>query len=590
MEVDEDSAIPHPHVGDVGMVGADGEACSPHAKMAEDEGANPQNRSPPQAQTNYWAEEERVRDMLAKCFDIGILPVGWDIGELSEEGTKAHFTLNPSLDEIKVKWLKERTVTVIFHKGSKNLSKKVKEEVARAYEHIWMGEEHFDPSITRGRVCIESSNVLSYIAKDTRVLEWMIQEGDIRVALRGSRRWYNIAFKPWLTKKEIQDLRKEATNNYFFIRILDVPSDAYCYLESAAELSIGKVIKVYLSERDARTPQLINVRIDIAIETLPRLKETLSFTTFQGKIIELKVANAQTPWCSRCRRYYHLADDCPRQRRRRDPSPTPSPNSSGAPSFNSAHPSRPSPRTSPSNRRNSRREATPTPSRNESPTTSVGRGRPVDSHGSGSRRHSENQQRSRNTAKSSSRISNESGRPTKQPSYSRKLGPRGSRGPQGIAPRDGMVARDNPNFSLAYPTRAEEGIQSRAQGGITKEATQPRPRDQEDTRASTSKSQSLSGSKDECRQETTPTKQRRRLGEDMREYRIEEQVEGEHSSASVARKDQANQAQGSMKRNRRQATSKGGKREWEKHMLPLLFMTTVEGTFALAWSTSQAEG
>ncbi|GBG90595.1 hypothetical protein CBR_g50938 [Chara braunii] len=258
---------------DVGMIGADGLANSPKPQAVGDEAVDNQNRSPPQAQTNYWAEEERVRDMLAKCFDIGILPSGWDIGELKEEGTTAHFTLNPSLDEIKVRWLKKRTVTVIFQEGSKNLPRKMKEEVIRAYEDIWMGEERFEQSITRGRVCIESSNVLSYIAKDVMVTQWMLQEGETRVALRG--RWHSIAFKPWLTKKEIQEARKEASLTYFWIKILDVPIDAFCYLESAAELSIGPVIKVYPPERDARTPQLINVRIDMAVDALPKLKETV---------------------------------------------------------------------------------------------------------------------------------------------------------------------------------------------------------------------------------------------------------------------------------------------------------------------------
>ncbi|GBG62289.1 hypothetical protein CBR_g29897 [Chara braunii] len=150
---------PQPHGGDVGMVGEDEVipqgATTPQIER-EEEGKE-QNRSPPPAHTNYWApqwaEEERVRDMLPKCYDdVGIVPSGWDIGELREDGTKAHFILNPSLDEIKIKWLKERTVTVIFQEGSKNLPKKLKEEVIRVFEDIWLGEKRFDEAITRGRV------------------------------------------------------------------------------------------------------------------------------------------------------------------------------------------------------------------------------------------------------------------------------------------------------------------------------------------------------------------------------------------------------------------------------------------------------
>ncbi|GBG84176.1 hypothetical protein CBR_g38149 [Chara braunii] len=406
-----DEASPKPHGGDVGMVGADGAAASPQPHNEEDEAANPQNRSPPPAETNYWAEEERVMGMLAKCFNIRVLPTGWDIGELSKDGSKAHFTLNPSLDEIKVKWLKERIVTVIFQEGSKNLPKKIKEEVIRAFEDIWMGEERFDPVITRGRVCIESNNVLSYIAKNARVTEWMLQEEETRVALRG--RWYSIAFKPWLTKKEIQDAKRDTTQIYFWLRILDVPIDAYCYLESSVEHSIGQVMKVYPPEKDARTPQLINVRIDMALEALPRLKETIFFITFQGQLIELKVANAQTPWCSRCRRFYHLVEDCPRQQRRRDPSLIPSVSSSASEGQqSSSHGAR-----------------------------SQGRGNSEAQRLTG--RHSRSPEKS-----SSSKGSRVERRRFKQPVYSSTLHPLGGGGPTTSQGRtEGMFVRNNPFFS-----------------------------------------------------------------------------------------------------------------------------------------------
>ncbi|GBG79843.1 hypothetical protein CBR_g30108 [Chara braunii] len=305
------------------MVGADEdipkEAVTPGAEAEEKN--RDQNRSPPPAHTNYWPEEDRVRDMLSKCYDVGILPSGWDIGEIREDGNKAQVILNPSLDKIKVKWLKEKTVTVIFLEGSKNLPKKLKEEVIRAFEDIWLGEKRFDEVIMRGRVCIESSNVLSYVAKDKAVTEWMFEEKEIRVALRG--RWYSMAFKPWMTKAEIQDARRDEDRQYFWIRVIDVPIDTYCYLEAAAEGAIGPVRKVYPPEQDARTPRLINVRLDIAIEVLSRLKESFEFTTFQGQVITVQVAHARSPWCSKCRRFFHLADQCPRRQRRRSPSPTP---------------------------------------------------------------------------------------------------------------------------------------------------------------------------------------------------------------------------------------------------------------------------
>ncbi|GBG77127.1 hypothetical protein CBR_g23453 [Chara braunii] len=391
-----------PHGVDVGMIGAEGEATTPRVQNNVEEVVGPQNRSPPQAQTNYWVEEERVQEMLAKCYDIGILPAGWDIGELKEEGMKAHFTLNPSLDEIKVKWLKERTVTVIFQDGSKNLLKKIKEDVIRAYESIWLGEGRFDPSVMRGRVSIESSNVLSYIAKDVRVVELMLQEG-----------------------------------------------------ESVVESSIGHVLKTYPSEKDARTPRLINVRMDLSLEALPRLKETISFTTFQGQLIELKVANAQTPWCS----------------------------------------------------------------------------------------------------------------PT---------------GPQQTVDPYGNI-RVNPFFS---PLRDQAmGVQNGHNVAASNGQLQQRYVEQMGQQSSGAPDPSSSSQRP--RTDTTPTKQRRQIGENDDVVRIEEEVDEKHSVTSLSKSGELRmkeQGLSPLKRNRRQST-KGGDCEWEKHLLPLLFITTVEGNFTLAWST-----
>ncbi|GBG71256.1 hypothetical protein CBR_g8678 [Chara braunii] len=420
-----------------------------------------------------------------------------------------------------------------------------------------MGEGRFDVAITRGRVCIESSNVLSSIAKDTRVTEWMIQEGETRVALRG--RWYSIAFKPWLTKKELQDARKEASQNYFWIKVLDVPIDAFCYLESAAEHLIGQVLKVYPSERDARTPQLINVRMDMALESLPRLKESISFTTFQGQLIELKVANAQTPWCTRCRRYFHVSDNCTRQGRRRAPSPAPSSSSSSRSSYHSGS-------------RGGRRSG----------------GRPPSPAGSAGRR-------SASPPRSHSR---EEGRP-EQPTYSGPLRPLGGSSHSAQPGATGMSVRDNPSFSpfVRGERKEAEGSSPRAEGatgvrsmvlgenedrncvftpwkglGGGEVATSSRnpqgPLGRVNASASSSQGPRL---------ETTPTKLRRRLSEDMGAVRIAEEIEAEPSTSSTPTQPKPS-AHGSLKRNRRQTTnSKSGDRDWEKHLLPLLFVATAEG-------------
>ncbi|GBG86843.1 hypothetical protein CBR_g42126 [Chara braunii] len=523
------------------MVGAEGTA-TPGPQAGGEEETDKQNRSPPPSQTNYWIEEERVRDMLSRCFDAGMLPSGWDIGEMKEEGQNAHFTLNPSLDEIKVKWLKERTVTVIFQEGSKNLPKKIKEDVIRAFENIWIGEGRFDSTITRGRVCIESSNVLSYVAKDWKVVEWMLEEQEARVSLRG--RWHSIIFKPWMTKVEIQEAKNEADRNYFWIRILDVPLDAFCYLESSVEQAIGTVQKVYPSEKDARTPQLINVRMDIDVDFLPRVKELISFTTYQGQLIELKVANALTPWCSTCRRYFHRAEDCIRTRRRRGSSPhrqqSPTPSSSSSAS-SSVPPSEGS------GRRNSPSSPRSSQGRDRQPSASRSGGRSVRSHKSSSR------------GKSPVELVE---RRSKQPTYKGKLAP-GSVGGGGTPDQpQGVSMRENPMFSpgmgnmdaLLHAARRSQRVDSVAARGRKDAGNIPSSQG-----GGPEKSQ---GSKQESgNPRLTPTKLRRRLSEDMSELRIQE-LEDQHSPHRESSIQQGQWDSTTGKRSRQPTNAKALDREW----------------------------
>ncbi|GBG60944.1 hypothetical protein CBR_g16066 [Chara braunii] len=589
---------------DVGMVGAEEEPGNNGQKTprGEEVEGGQQNRSPPPAVTNYWAEEERVREMLAKCFDAGIMPTGWDIGEMREEGSKAHFTLNPSLDEIKVNWLKERTVTVIFLEGSKNLPKKIKEDVIRAYEDVWLGEGRFDPSVTRGRVCIESSNVLSYIAKDQKVADWMKTEQGTTVELR--RRWYSVAFKPWMTKADILEAKKMDANMYFWIRCLNVPIDAYCFLEDAATRAIGPVRKVYPPEKDVLKPQLINVRMDIAIEVLPRCKETLTFTTFQGQILEVKVVNASTPWCSNCKKFFHLADQCPRFRSRQ-PSRLPTPVPSPAPSPTRSGGSRHSP-----NSQGSRR-------------MSEGNNSTRDEDMEGNRCRPISPEPSQASSTSSSRASSGRSRP-KRGSYDGCLKPRSrtlSEEKGGQQQRNmgwGGTTRLNPIYGFRDWSNQPSGsggsrtpVQERSGsqlGGVLGHQQLPKPTGREggDNRADSSSkmaSPTLSRASDKETQGPggpggpagTPTKLRRRLSEDMKDLRIREKEEDEGSEASET------SAQGEKpvdrtvelkitKRNRRQMIAKTGQDQgWTKYLLPLLFTTAQEGVFVLAWSTSPTE-
>ncbi|GBG75962.1 hypothetical protein CBR_g21204 [Chara braunii] len=287
------------------------------AKEVERDNAAPEDerrRSPPPAFTDYSRDEPRIRHMMEMCYDMGVMPPDIDVGEMREDGCKVTFILNSTIDEIKLRWLKERSVTVIFQDGSKNLPKRVKEEVIRAYEDTWVRERLFDSAISRGRVKMESANVLTYIAKDARVATWKKEKEIDKILLR--RKWHTIAFKPWLTKTELEEERRQEQQKYFWIPCIDVPVDAYCYLHSAASRSIGEVHRVYPPERDSQKPQLINVRLDIVAEARENIKDSLSFVTCQQQEITVAVATALTPWCDTCRIFFHLPATCPRNRSR----------------------------------------------------------------------------------------------------------------------------------------------------------------------------------------------------------------------------------------------------------------------------------
>ncbi|GBG66987.1 hypothetical protein CBR_g74673 [Chara braunii] len=167
-------------------------------------------RSPPvvpQAGRDYWEDEDRIRDMLQMCFDKGIYPTEIDPVEMIMEEREVRFKLNVSLDEIKVKWLKERTVTVIYKDAARFLPKNIKDDLVRAFEDGWViGNENLGGNVRRGRVKIEGPGVASYVAKAREVVEFMLAEGQVDIKIGADT--YKILLKPWMTRAEFRDLRR----------------------------------------------------------------------------------------------------------------------------------------------------------------------------------------------------------------------------------------------------------------------------------------------------------------------------------------------------------------------------------------------
>ncbi|GBG72450.1 hypothetical protein CBR_g12024 [Chara braunii] len=209
-------------------------------------------RSPPpgpQEERNYWEDEDRIRELLALCFDDGIYPTEIDPGEMTVEGREVHFKLNTSLNDIKVKWLKERIVTVVYKDVARFLPKNIKDDLVKAFEDGWiLGNEQFAENTRRGRVKVEGPSLVSYVAKSPVVARYMINEGSL-VILLGSKE-YKVLFKPWMTRAEFREMRRQEDENTFWVIAVQVPLDDMPFIHAQIEKAIGPIIRAYPADAD----------------------------------------------------------------------------------------------------------------------------------------------------------------------------------------------------------------------------------------------------------------------------------------------------------------------------------------------------
>ncbi|GBG83414.1 hypothetical protein CBR_g37128 [Chara braunii] len=271
-------------------------------------------RSPPvapQEERDYWEDEDRIRELMAMCSDDGIYPTDLDPGEMVVEGREARFRLNTSLDDIKVKWLKERTVTVIFKEAARFLPKNVKDDLVRAFEDGWViGNENLTENSRRGRVKIEGPGVASYVAKAREVAAFMIAEGHVEITLGGET--YRILFKPWMTRAEFRDLRRQEDKSTFWVIALQIPLDDMPFIYAQIEKAIGKIVLAHPADADPNRPPLVNARFDLDPEARQNMKDILWIETPKGDTLEVRLATAGTPKCRKCRQFFHTEDECRR--------------------------------------------------------------------------------------------------------------------------------------------------------------------------------------------------------------------------------------------------------------------------------------
>ncbi|GBG62180.1 hypothetical protein CBR_g29379 [Chara braunii] len=168
---------------------------------------------------------------MRMCYDEGIMPSDIDPSEMTIDGREARFKVNVVLDQAKINWLKEHTVTVIFRAGARVLPKNVTEDIVRAYEDKKASEGSFDAqTFRRGRTKMETPNMVSYVAKSREIATWLVNKGSDELTIGPSH--YVFEFKPWLTKVQLRIQRQQEDDQNFWVIAVHVPLDAFLYLES----------------------------------------------------------------------------------------------------------------------------------------------------------------------------------------------------------------------------------------------------------------------------------------------------------------------------------------------------------------------
>ncbi|GBG89020.1 hypothetical protein CBR_g48629 [Chara braunii] len=200
------------------------------------------NGSPPAVpETNLNKEVEHIRELARLCYDEGILPMNIDPGEMRTEGREVFFKVIPRIDQTKIVWLKEHTITIIFKEGARFLPKKVKDDVIRAFEDERVQDGDLEAiNFKRGQVKIVSPNVASYVAKSSAIALWMITKGSDEITLGSTR--YVLEFKPRLTKAQLREQRRTEEESTFWIIAVQMPLDAMLYLEAHVRKAIGPVV------------------------------------------------------------------------------------------------------------------------------------------------------------------------------------------------------------------------------------------------------------------------------------------------------------------------------------------------------------
>ncbi|GBG69532.1 hypothetical protein CBR_g4367 [Chara braunii] len=256
-------------------------------------------------------DDNRLKELVRMCYHDGVMPIDIDPGEMMVEGREVRFKVNVALDQAKIAWLKEHTFTFIFRAGARFLPRNVKDDLVRAYEDKQVADGSFEAgSFQRGRIKIGSPNVISYVAKSREIASWLVNKGADELTV-GSQR-YVFEFKPWLTKAQLLAQRRVEDEENFWVVAVQVPLNAFFYLEVQIRRAVGPVLRSHPPEQDRMKPSLVNIKFDIDPSARNNMKDKFWIDTSEGDSLEVKLASSATPRCRRCRAFFHFENECRR--------------------------------------------------------------------------------------------------------------------------------------------------------------------------------------------------------------------------------------------------------------------------------------
>ncbi|GBG85333.1 hypothetical protein CBR_g39900 [Chara braunii] len=216
-----------------------------------------------------------------------------DPGEMIVEGHEVRSKVNALLDLIKIAWMKENTVTVIFREGARFLPKKVKDDIVRAFEDAKVQDGSFEASsFSSGRVKVESPNVVSYVARSRAADGWLLK---VETKSRLDR---PLEFKPWLSKPQLREQRSEDDELVsFWVVVVQVSLDSFFYLEAQITKAIGRIIRTHRTEPDRLKPSLGNIKFDLDPAARPNIKDKIWVETVEGGNLKVKLTSSKAPRC-----------------------------------------------------------------------------------------------------------------------------------------------------------------------------------------------------------------------------------------------------------------------------------------------------